>query len=320
MEVYLGRGRGRGLSSERRHRFRVRIDALSWSSHDDGVHRARLGKFGYDPYYLLHSKPDDAQIDIYIFLLAASLVALITILVYKDSIVADSFDRPDHVDYCWRILIGLGCIPGAIALYFRLTIPETPRFTMDIERDVQRAKDDIDNVLDDGANLGIYWVDPDAVVQPAGAPRRSRRDFIRYFGQSGNLQLLFGVAYSWFAIDASSYLYHVCGHELEWLTCVVVCLTGRILRPRSQFAYDFEFGAPYSGGDRRNHRLVGTQHHLGDIQGAAQHRHRQLGRFGGRTSSRLLCDLAPHRHPRVGAEADPVSGLRHVDGVASYPR
>lgn len=169
-------------------------------------------------------KPDDAQIDIYILLLAASIVALITILVYKDSIIADSFDRPDHVDYCWRILIGLGCVPGAIALYFRLTIPETPRFTMDIERDVQRAKDDIDNVLDDGANMGIYWVDPDAVVQPAEAPRRSRRDFIRYFGQSRNLQLLFGVAYSWFAIDASFHLYYVWGHKLEWLTCVVVCL------------------------------------------------------------------------------------------------
>jgi hypothetical protein len=96
--------------------------------------------------------------------------------------------------------------------------------------------------------------------------------------------------------------------------------TGRILRPRSQFAYNSKFGAPYSGGDWRGHRLIGTRHHRGHVQGAAQHRHRQLGRFGGRTSARLLCDLAPHRHPRVGPEADPISGLCHVDGVASYPR
>jgi MFS transporter, PHS family, inorganic phosphate transporter len=145
-----------------------------------------------------------AQIHIPAFLLAASLVALITIAAYKHSIIGDNFDQLSHVDYCWRILIGLGCVPGAIALYFRLTIPETPRFTMDIERDVQRAKNDIDNVLgDDGANMGVYWVDPEAVVQRAEAPRRSSRDFIRYFGQSSNLQLLFGVAYSWFAIDAS---------------------------------------------------------------------------------------------------------------------
>jgi PHS family inorganic phosphate transporter-like MFS transporter len=141
------------------------------------------------------------------FLLVASLVALITIGAFKDSIIADNFNQLSHVDYCWRILIGWGCVPGAFALYFRLTIPETPRFTMDIERDVQRAKNDIDNVLgDDGANLGVYWVDPDAVVQRAEAPRRSPGDFIRYFGKSSNLQLLIGVAYSWFAIDASFHI------------------------------------------------------------------------------------------------------------------
>ncbi|KAH8980886.1 major facilitator superfamily domain-containing protein [Lactarius akahatsu] len=73
---------------------------------------------------------------------AASLVALIVIAAYKDSIISGGACR---VDYCWRILIGLGCVPGVIALYFRLTIPETPRFTMDIDRDVQRAATDIDN-------------------------------------------------------------------------------------------------------------------------------------------------------------------------------
>ena len=40
----------------------------------------------------------------------------------------------------WRLLIGLGCVPGALALYFRLTIPETPRFTMDIERNVDQVR------------------------------------------------------------------------------------------------------------------------------------------------------------------------------------
>jgi len=76
---------------------------------------------------------------------------------------------------------------------------------MDIERDVQRASADIQNVLNDRRpNMALYWVDPDAIVQRAEAPRRSRRDFIQYFGQSTNLRLLFGVAYSWFAIDASN--------------------------------------------------------------------------------------------------------------------
>ncbi|KAH9003090.1 major facilitator superfamily domain-containing protein [Lactarius hatsudake] len=137
---------------------------------------------------------------------AASLVALIVTAAYKDSIISGGACR---VDYCWRILIGLGCVPGAIALYFRLTIPETPRFTMDIDRDIQRAAMDIDNVLDPrGSFAGVYWVDPDsyAVVQRADVPRHTRSDFMAHFGRWSNLQLLIGVAYSWFAIDASHLL------------------------------------------------------------------------------------------------------------------
>jgi hypothetical protein len=43
-----------------------------------------------------------------------------------------SFLLNSHIDFCWRLLIGLGAVPGAVALYFRLTLPETPRFTMDV--------------------------------------------------------------------------------------------------------------------------------------------------------------------------------------------
>ncbi|KAI0303633.1 major facilitator superfamily domain-containing protein [Multifurca ochricompacta] len=138
--------------------------------------------------------------------LAASLVALIVTVAYKNSIIAGNFNEPKHVDYCWRILIGLGCVPGVIALYFRLTIPETPRFTMDIDRDVRKATTDIRNMLGPkGSSPGVYWVDPNAVVQRAFAPRRSRRDFIAYLKKRHNLQLLFGLAYSWFAIDVAFY-------------------------------------------------------------------------------------------------------------------
>ncbi|KAF8486859.1 inorganic phosphate transporter [Russula ochroleuca] len=128
---------------------------------------------------------------------AASLVALVTAHVYKDSIVAEDFHELEHVDHCWRTLIGLGCVPGAVALYFRLTIPETPRFTMDIDRGVQRARAEVKNVLGpDGDSAAVHGADPDAVVQRAEAPRRSRRDFIiNYFARPGNCLLLLGAAF-----------------------------------------------------------------------------------------------------------------------------
>jgi MFS transporter, PHS family, inorganic phosphate transporter len=132
---------------------------------------------------------------------AASLVAFIVVAAYKPLLLKDPPSQLNHVDYMWRLLIGLGCVPGVVALYFRLTIPETPRFTMDIERNINQASKDIENVLATGSSE----VDPDAVIQRAHAPKASRADFARYFSQWSNFKILFGCAYSWFALDIAFY-------------------------------------------------------------------------------------------------------------------
>ncbi|KAI0323903.1 phosphate transporter [Cubamyces sp. BRFM 1775] len=132
---------------------------------------------------------------------SAALVAFIVVSAYKTSLMHDDPAVLAHVDFMWRILIGLGCVPGAIALYFRLTIPETPRFTMDVERNVKQAAQDVDNFL----TTGSYYVDPDAVVQRVHAPKASRRDFVAYFSKWENLRLLIGTSYSWFALDIAFY-------------------------------------------------------------------------------------------------------------------
>lgn len=131
--------------------------------------------------------------------LAGALVALIITSAYKDSLLHDDPTNLVHIDTMWRLLIGLGCVPGAIALYYRLTIPETPRFTMDIERNVRQATDDVDNFL----KTGTFVFDPDAVVQRVAAPRATKRDFRQYFGQWKNMKVLIGTCWSWFAIDVS---------------------------------------------------------------------------------------------------------------------
>lgn len=133
--------------------------------------------------------------------LAAAIVALITVTGFKNQILADDPAVFKHVDYCWRILIGFGCVPGAIALYFRLTIPETPRFTMDIERNIKQASQDVDTFL----TTGTYVVDPDAPVIRAEVPKASFRDFRRFFGKWQNGKILLGTAWSWFALDVAFY-------------------------------------------------------------------------------------------------------------------
>jgi PHS family inorganic phosphate transporter-like MFS transporter len=43
------------------------------------------------------------------------------------------------IDRLWRLVIGLGAIPAIIALAFRFTIPESPRYKLDVQRNVHKV-------------------------------------------------------------------------------------------------------------------------------------------------------------------------------------
>jgi len=132
----------------------------------------------------------------------AALVAFVITARYKDAFLAQtSLTQLDSVDSMWRLLIGLGCIPGVIALYFRLTIPEPPRFTMDIQGNMARASRDIKSTLNEEKT---YTLEYDG-TQSIKTPKASWADFRAYFGQWRNFKLLFATAYSWFALDIAFY-------------------------------------------------------------------------------------------------------------------
>ncbi|KAH9998818.1 phosphate transporter [Russula compacta] len=138
--------------------------------------------------------------------LASTIVTLVIISGFEDAILEDSLTSLQHIDYCWRILVGAGCVPGVVALYFRLTVPETPRFTMDVERNVKQACRNIEAVLSaNGVVPGIWRVDPDASTECTDGPIGSISDFKKYFGQWKNTRVLVGTAYSWFALDIAFY-------------------------------------------------------------------------------------------------------------------
>ncbi|CAA7267758.1 unnamed protein product [Cyclocybe aegerita] len=145
----------------------------------------------------------------------ASLVAFIITAAYRDSILAEPvLDQLNSVDFMWRLLIGLGCVPGVVGLYFRLTIPETPRFTMDIERNLEAACGDIQGVVGGGGRRGGKadgdGEDRENREEQVGivriqAPKASWGDFRAYFGRRENAKILFSTAYSWFALDIAFY-------------------------------------------------------------------------------------------------------------------
>lgn len=116
------------------------------------------------------------------------------------------------VDKMWRALIGIGIVPACIALYYRLTIPETPRYTFDVARDVEKANEDVKQYVSGKKGEGS----PDEALQVAArrqsvqqleVPKASWSDFFRFYGKIRNGKILFGTAMSWLLLDVSpSYL------------------------------------------------------------------------------------------------------------------
>ena len=134
--------------------------------------------------------------------LAAALVALASLAAFKKQIINDPAGYAHHLDFVWRLVIGLGAVPGACALYFRLTLPETPRFTMDVERNIKQASSDVDAFLQTG---GYVTDQTPAVAGQIAAPKATWRDFGRHFRKYENFKLLFGTAFTWFALDVAFY-------------------------------------------------------------------------------------------------------------------
>ncbi|KAB2108400.1 Repressible high-affinity phosphate permease [Alternaria gaisen] len=147
--------------------------------------------------------------------LGGALVMLCLVAGFKDTLkgVAGYADCDGQcavaVDKMWRALIGIGIVPACIALYYRLTIPETPRYTFDVARDVEKANEDTKQYLSGKHGNG----NPDAITQAAQlqttaqleVPKASFKDFFRFYGKLRNGKILFGTAMSWLLLDVAFY-------------------------------------------------------------------------------------------------------------------
>ena len=104
---------------------------------------------------------------------------------------------------------GFGAVPAVIALYYRLTIPETPRYTFDVARDVEKAGEDVEAYL-----AGKPEGQVDVIRRAQGlekaeeglhTPKASWSDFFHFYGQWKNGKILLGTAGSWFCLDVAYY-------------------------------------------------------------------------------------------------------------------
>ena len=195
----------------------------------------------------------------------------------------------------WRLFIGLGAVPAAVALYFRLTIPETPRFTMDVKRNLDKAAADISAVFP-GKGTKAHG-GKNIFAERINIPKGSRRDFISYFRKRQNFKVLFGTAYCWFALD-------VCIHNKYFNSlnnyCLMFC-ADRFLWPWTKRQYNPSRCWFFSHADRNLWCLAPSLCYKPD--------------FIGGSYPRLLGHLLVYRH--LGTQANSIVGLRRADSPLS---
>jgi PHS family inorganic phosphate transporter-like MFS transporter len=102
-----------------------------------------------------------------------------------------------------------GGLPALFALYYRITIPETPRYTFDVAKDIEQAGADITAYMnnkseghpDEILRHKTKLMDAPALTQP----KASWADFYNYFSKWRNGSVLLGTTTSWFFLDLAFY-------------------------------------------------------------------------------------------------------------------
>ncbi|KAG0140366.1 hypothetical protein CROQUDRAFT_691071 [Cronartium quercuum f. sp. fusiforme G11] len=132
--------------------------------------------------------------------LAAAIVSLMVVRAFERPIRSDKIPGTS-VETCWRLLIGLGAIPAACALYFRLTITESARYQLNVAQQVAEVEEDGQAFLSsrgEREELGVS----SQTTKLTSVPERA---FWNHYGQWNNFKVLFGCAWSWFALDLAFY-------------------------------------------------------------------------------------------------------------------
>ncbi|KAJ3243716.1 phosphate transporter [Chytriomyces hyalinus] len=136
-------------------------------------------------------------------IMVGGLVYMATLAAFKSQIQTDY----TTLDIVWRIALGFGAVPALGAVYFRMTIPETPRFTVDVIGDTHKADSDVARVLalNNVASVSSSWEGEDIATAKVAVKSNTFADFRAYFGQWRHMKTLIGTSYTWFALDVAWY-------------------------------------------------------------------------------------------------------------------
>lgn len=127
------------------------------------------------------------------------------------------------LDSVWRWVVGAGCIPALLAILWRFSIPESPRYTMDVAHDPKQAimatkrqfrrtaqlLESLNVSSDEGDTLApsnprSFPTSPALTASPDPV-RDSDSTFWTFFFVEGNIRYLAATSICWFLLDFCFY-------------------------------------------------------------------------------------------------------------------
>ncbi|GMM32157.1 hypothetical protein DAMA08_049020 [Martiniozyma asiatica (nom. inval.)] len=153
--------------------------------------------------------------------LLAGLVAMICVASYKGPLNVETaadcgYECKKACDQIWRIIVGFGAIPACFALYFRLTIPESPRYELEMAQNNENDDDSITFAKATGSDLNQITPLKNSTTEISNdassvktakdeVVKGSFKDFVQHFSQWKHGKILLGTAGSWFMLDIAYY-------------------------------------------------------------------------------------------------------------------
>lgn len=137
----------------------------------------------------------------------AATVSTVLLLIFKSNIEAS----PNYyLDIVWRLCVAFGCIPGIFALYERLKLPESPRYSNDVNKNPVKALQDVNKFLNiqhnNNDNNNNNNNTPNSTISAETMISvYTNMTFYEYFGKWENFKVLFALSFSWFVLDIGYY-------------------------------------------------------------------------------------------------------------------
>ncbi|KAK9761316.1 hypothetical protein K7432_013875 [Basidiobolus ranarum] len=133
-------------------------------------------------------------------ILVAAIFTVIVLAIFQGAIREDQY----NLDYVWRLMLGFGCVPAIFTVYFRLTMPESPRYTAEVKGDVAQAARDLEAVYGE-QNKETIETEKHQPEQHITSLPSEQLSFTQHFSQWKHLKVLLGTSLSWFFLDIAFY-------------------------------------------------------------------------------------------------------------------